>query len=66
MYLRFGVNFDIYVLSILKDIFNLKCSILDIGVYKEMGFFYYYFWNYICIIMYNVVFYVILYMFYMF
>lgn len=55
MYLRFGVNFDIHVLSILKDILNLKCSTLDTGVYKETGLSYYHFWNYICTIMYNAV-----------
>lgn len=37
MYLRFWVNFDIHVLSILKHILNLKCSTLDIGVYKDTG-----------------------------
>lgn len=31
------LGFDIHVLSILKHIFNLKCSTLDIGVYKETG-----------------------------
>lgn len=47
MYLRFGVNFDIHVLSILKHILNLKCSTLDIGEYKETDLSYYHFWNYL-------------------
>lgn len=66
MYLRFEVNFDIHVLSILKHILNLKCSTLDIGVYKETGLSYYHFWNYICIIVYNAVSHATLHMFYMF